>query len=154
MTKEAILENYTPIPYAGCWIWEGNIRAPGGYGVVYYEGETQYVHRTIYKLLKGEIPEGMCICHTCDTPSCMNPDHLFLGTQKDNMKDALAKGRLARGARMGNAKLSTEDVLEIRALFNKNIPKKQIARKYKVFPSTIRKIINKTNWGWLDGEGT
>jgi hypothetical protein len=76
----------------GCWIWTGAIR--NGYGCLKVNRKTIDAHRLSYKVFKGPIKEGLLVCHTCDTPSCINPDHLFIGTPKDNFNDALKKGRI------------------------------------------------------------
>lgn len=75
-----------------CWLWIGATR-PNGYGNFLLGGRTTGAHRAAWSLLKGEIPTGMQVCHRCDTPSCVNPEHLFLGTQQDNLNDMGAKGR-------------------------------------------------------------
>jgi len=75
-----------------CWEWQGG-KKPDGYGSAGYEGKSDLAHRVAWKLTKGPIPKGMYICHSCDNPACCNPAHLFLGTQSDNMKDMIVKGR-------------------------------------------------------------
>lgn len=73
-----------------CWFWQGP-RHPHGYGWTYVDGKSVTAHRESYRLFKGPIPEGMCVCHACDTPPCVNPDHLFLGTDADNKLDRTLK---------------------------------------------------------------
>jgi hypothetical protein len=93
-----------PEPNSGCLLWPGAHTA-SGYGLVPFpvRGKLQGTHRMAYRLAKGEIPQGMFVCHRCDTKACMNPDHLFLGTQFDNMRDAVSKGIMDPG-RPGRSK--------------------------------------------------
>jgi len=75
-----------------CWLWQGP--TDGRYGEIWYNGAKCRAHRITWELVNGPIPEGLLVCHTCDTPSCVRPDHLFLGTMSDNILDASRKGRL------------------------------------------------------------
>lgn len=80
-----------------CWIWTAGLRGKSGYGTFKLKGKVIDAHRLSYKLHKGEIPDGMFVCHTCDNRKCVNPEHLFLGTAKDNHQDAVNKGKVIFG---------------------------------------------------------
>jgi hypothetical protein len=107
-------------------------------------------HRLSYELFVGEIPKGLCVLHKCDNTKCVNPEHLFLGTQRDNMKDMIQKGRdfhiVPFGSKHGNSKLNEEQVMEIRKKFSEGISVKSIAKIYKISDANVRLIINKKAW--------
>lgn len=85
-------EKFIPVPEAGCWIWTAATNSMG-YGRMVFNGPARLAHRISYQLYRGPIPDGMCVCHKCDTPLCVNPDHLFLGTFSDNARDMVRKFR-------------------------------------------------------------
>lgn len=132
----------------GCWIWTGG-KARAGYGTFHVTGN-KYVpaHRFSYMLSKGPIPEGLYICHKCDNPPCVNPDHLFAGTQVENMQDAIRKGRFKiQGEDSWHSKLTTLEVLGIREAYaNGGVIKAELARRYCVTPQLIGKIISRKLW--------
>ena len=92
-TKKSFFSKIEPIPECGCWIWTGSTSS-WGYGKIGIAGKTIATHRYSWELHNGSIPIGISVLHKCDTPACVNPNHLFLGTQQDNMADASRKGRL------------------------------------------------------------
>ena len=139
MTKEQILEHYDIVD--GCWIWRGGLTT-NGYGAVQYRDSVQYVHRLMYEIVKGVIPRGKCVCHACDTPSCINPEHLFLGTQKDNLRDAARKRRV-------KTKLTERDVQKIRKQLLEGKRQIEIAEMFEVSRVCISKISCGVNWAWL-----
>ena len=87
-----VLSRAIPVPEAGCWLWVGAISG-SGYGRVFHEGRMWQAHRLSWVQFNGDIPDGTFVCHRCDTPSCVNPSHLFLGSPRDNVMDMVAKGR-------------------------------------------------------------
>lgn len=89
--KERLFENSIPEPNTGCWLWTKSTR--NGYGRIRVNGKKESAHRISFLLFNGMIPESMGVLHKCDTPSCINPEHLWVGTHRDNMMDALKKGR-------------------------------------------------------------
>lgn len=103
-------------------------------------------HRLVYRIFKGEIPTGLVVMHACDNPSCCNPRHLMVGTQQDNVVDAIKKGRRPQNpASHKNTKITTEDVYRIRAQ-EMDIPTGLLAKKYGVSDETIRRIKKSQAW--------
>lgn len=108
---ERFNNSYTPVPECGCWLWTGGLNKHG-YASLMVNGKSIYAHRFSYSHHFGEIGE-FHVCHKCDTPSCVNPNHLFLGTNKDNSGDRDRKGRTLKGQSHPKAKLSDLDVKNI-----------------------------------------
>ena len=135
-----------------CWLWTA-FRLNGRYGTFGIGSETDatkrkvYVHRFAYTLLIGPIPAGMVVCHTCDVPHCVNPAHLFLGTQADNLSDMDAKGRrrAGQGIRHARAKLTAKDAATIR---DSDLGTAALAQAYGVHKSTILRVRNGNHWAF------
>lgn len=125
-----------------CWIWQ-RATDRDGYGQLRREGSLIAAHRFLYEVFNGPIPEGKNVLHHCDTPPCVNPDHLFLGTQQDNLADMCAKGRQAKGATHGSAQLTENDVLAIRA---DDRLQKEIAVDYGISQSHVSNICSGRFW--------
>lgn len=122
----------------GCWLWTGYI-TDNGYGRI----SDQFAHRLSYAAHYGDIPDGMHVLHKCDVKPCVNPSHLFLGTNNDNVADRVAKDRSARGMGHGLAKLTKFKVLAIR---ESNRTQKQLARIYGVDQTSIGNILRRKTW--------
>jgi len=145
-----------------CWNWKG-AKTNNGYGRITMgrRGTEAPAHRVSYIIHKGKIPFGYCVCHTCDNPSCVNPEHLFIGTDKDNMMDATKKGRMAKGTRNGkythpeatprgqdngNSKLTVDDVIYIRTCPRKYGTIKALCKRFGISDTNIYRILNKQMW--------
>lgn len=125
-------------PETGCLIWTGTTFW-SGYGRI---GDKR-AHRVAYERAKGPIPDGLFVCHQCDNPRCVNPEHLFLGTTDDNMADMVAKGRSARGERHGRAKITADEASEIR---ESSLTCREAARHYGISKSMVSYIRQGVNW--------
>jgi hypothetical protein len=135
-------------PVTGCIEWTGYKRKKMGYGQINRGGRMVGTHCLAYELKHGPIPEGMCVCHHCDNPSCCNDAHLYLGTKADNNADRESKGRgkQPKGAKNGRSKLTEADVLEIRRLLAAGETLSTLAANFGVDRSTISKIRRGDTW--------
>jgi hypothetical protein len=140
-----------------CWEWLGS-KDGSGYGMLSVAGATQRAHRFSWVLTRGPIPKGIQVLHHCDNPGCVNPAHLWLGTNADNVHDKMIKHRESRGEAHGRTcripkqthhpkKLTAEKVLQIRALYAEGgITMPDIARRYNINDGTVYQIIKKQIW--------
>ena len=132
-----------------CWLWQGaNIK---GYGKLGIGGQSYLAHRLSYMWNVGPIPDGLNVLHTCDTPPCVLPSHLFLGTQGDNLRDAASKGRTWRpqGEIHGRSKLNDESIKEIRYLGRKGYSHRKIGKIFGIHNVTVGRILSGKAWGHL-----
>ena len=153
-TAETLLARRLVEPIRGCWLWLGAIDSCG-YGRLTVDGRLDGAHRAAYRMWVGPIPVGMCVCHTCDTPRCINPEHLWLGTRKDNLHDSSIKGRkarfAARGERQGCAKLTDANVIAIREATARGETSVTLAHTYGVSNVDISRIVRGLNWTHVGG---
>ena len=144
--------HFIAIPESGCWIWTGHYNNLG-YGRIKHKYKFYGAHRISYVVHNGEIPDNLCVLHTCDVRCCVNPKHLFLGAHADNMEDMVKKDRAHRwdGKRKGvnnpNCRLNEDIVRKIRL---DNRKRKEIANEYGVSISTISEIKNYNKWSHVE----
>lgn len=150
----------------GCWLWRGP-RTSKGYGNFWHNGGRMYAHRYSWEILHDPIAEGLCVLHRCDTPLCVNPTHLFLGTRADNIEDCRRKGRtskgdahpkrrgigVAKGAQHGRAKLTDEQVQAIRTAYQPGRGNERnyaaLAKHYGVNKTQIMRVVRRITWKHL-----
>ena len=163
-------ENYTPEPNSGCWIWLGCVsrRKEAEYGLFRHKGFRWRAHRASWVAFRGQIPEGMAVCHKCDNTLCVNPSHLFLGSLGDNNKDRRRKKRdfwfkdnkkasailaearklaiAPKGEKNGQSKLNNACVKKIRSLASNGITQRVIAKDFHVSQAVISTIVTRKTW--------
>lgn len=134
----------------GCWIPKNHLASkPKGYRLFKRNGRSNIsIHRYAYQILKENIPTGLLVLHNCDNPPCCNPDHLFLGTYLTNATDMHMKSRnrAPRGERATFAKLTSEQVIEIRRLFAEGVNFKEIAQRFNIGNTHVHRLVRRENW--------
>lgn len=130
----------TRVSDCGCWEWTAS-KSGKGYGQFFVNGKNWPTHRLSYELHHGPIPKGMFVCHRCDNRICVNTDHLFLGTNADNVADMVAKGRQSKH------KLTESDVIAIRS--TRGATQKELASRFGVSSGLVSLILARKSWGWL-----
>ena len=135
---------WTPEPFSGCWLWTGAL-SKYGYGRCHIYKHRTHAHRLSWTIYRGKIEDDICVLHRCDTRSCVNPNHLFLGTKDDNNKDRAKKGRNRdqRGTKNSRCRL-TED--QVRAIRNDSRTQIVIASEYNISRSNVGIIKQRQAW--------
>ena len=128
-----------------CWEWRGR-RDEQGYGFA----SRKRAHRAAWEFANGRIRAGLCVCHRCDNPKCVRPDHLFLGSRAVNNADMRQKGRQARGSRVPQAKLTERRVRELRVLKQEGWSSTDLARWFGVSGTTVCHVLQGKVWGWVE----
>jgi hypothetical protein len=128
-----------------CWLWSGSCNN-GGYGTIWFGRSIVKAHRLSWILEHGSVPDNLFVLHRCDVRRCVRPDHLFLGTNADNMADMAAKDRCARGSKRRFAKLSESDIPTIRKLVRAGVSKTEIGEQFGVTRQTIFEIATGKKW--------
>lgn len=142
---EAMLARSIPEPNSGCWIWMGEVKRASGYGECWATGRREDAHRSAYRLFVcDQIPDGLVVRHSCDIKLCVNPDHLSLGTQADNIADKVKRNRQAKGTGHGSAKLTDDDVRLIRR--RTDLSQRQLARMLGVCQPVVGQIRRRERW--------
>ena len=138
---------------SGCWLWTG-YRNPKGYGQFGVgHRHLALAHRVSWELTHGPIPTSLHVLHICDTPPCVRPDHLVLGTIAANQADMVRKGRSTRGTRTPGALLTPEAVTAIRRRYSaRTVTYALLGREFGVDWTTIRNVVKRRTWTWVERE--
>lgn len=135
----------------GCWLWTaGKFHYGHGQFWLNESRPNERAHRLAWEDRNGPIPEGLCVCHKCDTPACVNPDHLFLGTQGDNNADRNAKGRTCIGTRHPSSKLTEDAVRKIHSLREARLSQRRISKAVGVSQTLVWRVLSGRSWGQVE----
>lgn len=163
MTPKAFMKRVEYDPFGGCWLWSGAIQYPTGHGRVYRKDKSTGAHRHAWEMFIGPIPEKcadtgkpIVVMHKCDVTCCVNPVHLVLGTQKQNVHDCVSKGRWRAGDRpLGEkskvSKLTANVILEINARCKSGEKQRDLAKEYRISKGHVARIALGKTWRHLDG---
>ena len=148
--RDRFLQHVEYDPNSGCWLWSAEVN-PKGYGMLCVAGKSRRAHRLSWEFANGPIPpgegyHGTCVLHRCDVRACVNPDHLFLGTNADNVADRNHKRRQARGEKHGKARLTADLVADLRSRFITWTESRKIAAQYGVRAMTVYETARGRMW--------
>ena len=138
----------------GCWEWTASCLT-SGYGAFWNGSKVITAHRQSFIMAHGDIPDGLFVCHHCDNRKCVRPDHLFLGTNADNVADMVSKNRVSRvsrcaGVKSPHAKLNDSKVREMRSLALEGVSHKEISKRFMISHATANKVIRRLAWSHVD----
>lgn len=149
VTKETFMNDVYPEPNTGCWIW-GKSLTEKGYGNVQKKVKGHVLrgsHRVSFYIHNGPFNYSLLVCHKCDNPICVNPDHLFLGTTQENTFDMKSKGRASHGESRPTAKLNETQVINIRTKYaTGNYTTRELAKEYDIDHGNVAGIIRRATW--------
>lgn len=130
-----------------CWPWKGS-RGKSGHGKFTVDRYSEHAHRAAWKFAFGDLPAGVCVLHRCDNPPCCNPRHLFTGSRADNIRDMIVKGRdrKAHGAANGLAKLTDDQVREMRRLYAEGAYQRTLAKRFGISQGAVSAIVTRRTW--------
>lgn len=134
-----------------CWLWTGALLAHGGYGQLDVTGTTRRAHIFSWEAHHGVVPAGLCVLHHCDNPPCVRPDHLYLGTQQDNARDAKKRKRMPHGEAHHAAKLTNVAVSALRTRYAEGASMRALAQDYEVTRSAVQQIVRGIRWKHAGG---
>jgi Helix-turn-helix domain of resolvase len=145
--SDRIMQKVEMDPNSGCWLWCACLTSTG-YGKI---GRSKkegpgLAHRESYRCFVGDLSEEDCVLHRCDTPACVNPNHLFLGSRSDNASDMVGKGRQYRGSRHWSAKIDESDVENIRSFYSNGSKVEDLAKAFDISESSIYRITSGAGW--------
>lgn len=149
--RERIEDRISPEPTSGCFLWEGTYFSEG-YAAISIRGQNRPAGREYMRIVHGGIPDGMFVLHHCDNRACVNPDHLYFGTQLDNMRDRSRRKRHPHGESCKISVLTESDVIEAKRLRGMGLTWRDIGDSFGVHLSTIAYAVNGKTWAHIKGE--